>query len=88
MFRYLLLVLLCCASSLSLAREVRLHGANGDGGSDACPDQAPPPAAGKRIAPATSRGKAKVPASVRGGDSEDVGAHAPRWHSFLPGMFR
>ena len=90
MFRYALLVLLlCCASSLSLARDVQLHGANGDGGSEVCPEQAAPPATIKRSAPAASRGKAKAPASLRGGGGDDdVGPHTPRWHSFLPGMFR
>jgi hypothetical protein len=89
MFRYALLVLLlCCASSLSLARDVQLHGANGEGGSEVCPEQAAPPATIKRAAPA-SRGKAKAPASLRGGGGDDdVGPHTPRWHSFLPGMFR
>ena len=88
MFRYVFLVLLlCCASSISLARDVQMHGANGDGGSEACPDQAASAAATKR-APVIRTGKAKAPASLRGGDSTDAGVRAPRWHSFLPGMFR
>ena len=87
MCRYGLLVLLCCASSLSLAREVQMHGANGDGGGDVCPDQAAAHPAVKHPAPA-SRAKTKLPVSVRGGDSDDIGPHTPRWHSFLPGMFR
>ena len=88
MFRYVFLVLLlCCASSISLARDVQMHGANGDGGSEACPDQTAP-AATPRRAPVTRTDKAKTPASLRGGDSADAGVRAPRWHSFLPGMFR
>lgn len=87
MFRYVFLaLLLCCASSISLARDVQMHGANGDGGSEPCPDPATAPATTKRVAPA-SHGKAKVPASLRG-DSIDGGSRTPRWHSFLPGMFR
>jgi hypothetical protein len=87
MFRYaLIVVLLCAASSISLARDVQMHGANGDGGSEVCPDQAP--AATPKRAPAVRSGKAKAPASLRGGDSTDAGVRAPRWHSFLPGMFR
>jgi hypothetical protein len=88
MFRYaFLMLLLCCASSISMARDVQLHGANGDGGSDVCPEQATPASTSKR-APVTRTGKAKAPASLRGGDSSDAGVRAPRWHSFLPGMFR
>ena len=88
MFRYAFLVLLlCCASSISLALDVQMNGANGDGGSEACPDPAVP-AATPRRAPVTRTGKAKAPASLRGGDSADAGVRAPRWHSFLPGMFR
>jgi len=88
MFRYVFLVLLlCCSSSISLARDVQMHGANGDGGSEACPDQAVPAATPRRT-PVPRTGKAKTPASLRGGDSVDAGVRAPRWHSFLPGMFR
>ena len=88
MFRYVFLVLLlCCASSLSLARDVQMLGANGDGGSEACPDPAAPAMTAKR-ASTTRPGKAKTPATLRGGDSVDSGVRAPRWHSFLPGMFR
>ncbi|HVR81578.1 MAG TPA: hypothetical protein VHF02_05805 [Luteimonas sp.] len=86
MLRYaMLMLLLCGASSIAIARDVQMHGANGDGGSEACPETIPAPA--KRVAPAVSHGKVKAPASLRGG-SDDVGSHAPRWHSFLPGMFR
>ena len=87
MFRYAALVLfLCCASSLSLARDVQMHGANGDGGGDACPDQATVHAVAKRpVQP--SHVKAKIPVTVHG-DADDIGPRTPRWHSFLPGMFR
>jgi hypothetical protein len=84
------LLLVCTCMSLE-AREPRLGGANGDGGGS-CPDlaataaaevQADKPRAGttpvrtKPVKPATSRG------STDGGR-----VSAPRWHSFLPGMFR
>lgn len=91
MYRYVILVLLlCCASSVSMARDVQLHGANGDGGSDVCPEQAATTAAAatRRTTPANRGGKAKAPASLRSGDSDDAGVRVPRWHSFLPGMFR
>jgi len=91
MFRYaFLMLLLCSASSISLARDVQLHGANGDGGSDTCPEQAAAAAAAtpRRTATTSRGGKAKAPASLRSGDGDDAGVRVPRWHSFLPGMFR
>ena len=86
--------LLLGASSTALAaREVRLHGPNGDGGG--CTDAATATtttttAAPKAAVPAASHVKAKPVITVRGGGSDDgIGiSHAPRWHSFLPGMFR
>lgn len=92
MNRYVLCLLLLCISAAANARDVRLHGANGDGG--ACPDATPAtvvpvatPAA--KSAPAVlGRGKAKAPILFRGGGDDDSAPHTPRWHSFLPGMFR
>jgi hypothetical protein len=92
MNRYAACLLLLCASSMVSARDVRMHGANGDGG--ACPDAA---AATATPAPTTptkatqggvSRGKVKAPILFRGSSDDDIGPHTPRWHSFLPGMFR
>jgi hypothetical protein len=91
MNRYVLCLLLLCISSIVSARDVRLHGANGDGG--ACPDSTTAPVVpatttAAKPAPTTlGRGKTKAPTLFRGGD-DDVGPHTPRWHSFLPGMFR
>lgn len=92
-FRFLLLpcLLLLSAGSMAGAREVRLHGPNGDGG---CPDaatSAPAAAPGKAsTTPARHADKIKPVITVRGGGGgDDSGtSHAPRWHSFLPGMFR
>ena len=91
MTRYALCLFLLCASAMVSARDVRMHGPNGDGG--ACSD--PPTASGTSgVAPparagntAISHVKAKTPPLYRGSD-DDVGPHMPRWHSFLPGMFR
>jgi hypothetical protein len=88
--RYLLLcLLLLSAGSMAGAREVRLHGPNGDGG---CPDAAIPATA---AAPAQAAAPTAAPAhkikpviTVRGGGDDTSTSHAPRWHSFLPGMFR
>jgi hypothetical protein len=89
--RYLLLcLLLLSASSMAGAREVRLHGPNGDGG---CPDTATPATAAaaptKVATPTTTHAdKIKPVITVRGGGDDNGVSHAPRWHSFLPGMFR
>jgi hypothetical protein len=88
MTKLLVCLLLMSACLPVLAREVRLHGANGDGGS--CPDAVAaeavvqPQTKGKR-AVVGMPGKAK-PATFRGDDGNTV--RAPRWHSFVPGMFR
>jgi hypothetical protein len=88
--RYLLLcLLLLSAGSMAGAREVRLHGPNGDGG---CPDGATPAAAApaKAATPTAAHATSKIKPviTVRGGGDDSTTSHAPRWHSFLPGMFR
>lgn len=83
-------LLLLCVSSIVSARDVRMHGANGDGG--ACTEPAPAATAAAQTATRQAPGmllhsKVKTPPLFRGGD-DDIGPHTPRWHSFLPGMFR
>lgn len=90
MLRFAACLMLLCASSLASARDVHMAGANGDGG--AAPDvtalQMPTASApAHRPASTSLHGKVKAPTPFRGGD-DDQGPHAPRWHSFLPGMFR
>jgi hypothetical protein len=87
MSRLLVCLLMVFACLPVLAREVRLQGANGDGGT--CPEAAAevvvqPRSKGKRATIATPD-KAK-PTTYRGDDGS--GVRAPRWHSFVPGMFR
>ena len=83
-------LLLLSASPLVAAREARMHGPNGDGGN--CPDTitatsaAPLPLLRAAIPVPAHRGKVKAPTTFRSGDDDSF--HAPRWHSFLPGMFR
>ncbi len=87
------------AGAAAGTRSVALHGPNGDGGGDCDAADAASPATAPATTAATasdskaSKPPAKAPATrikpfvpVRGGD--DTGTHAPRWHSFLPGMFR
>ena len=98
--RYRLLslcLLLASAGAFAEARDVRMHGPNSGGGEcveadpaldeDVVPGvdaaatatQATTPAGSTRITPVIG---------VRGGDASGSSAHSPRWHSFLPGMFR
>lgn len=89
--RTLLCLLLLGASSMAMAaRGPSMHGPNDDGGG--CPDATPTTAAAtaavKSVAPVASHLKAKPVIGLRGGGSDVGTSHAPRWHSFLPGMFR
>lgn len=70
--------------------EVALHGPNGNGGDCDRPAAPAPEAASPKPvpAPAAKRSTLKPVVSVRGGDGDDSTGHTPRWHSFLPGMFR
>jgi hypothetical protein len=89
--RLALCLLLTCASFAAGARDVRQAGANGDGGT--CPEalsaaaleEAPTRAGDKRDPAATAR---STRARGGGGGGDNPGVRAPRWHSFLPGMFR
>ncbi len=87
MLRLSLCFVLFCASTTVVARDVRMQSANGEEGT--CPsaeaeDQSgAKPAATRIVTPAK---QAKQPTTVRGNDNTRT--HGPRWHSFLPGMFR
>jgi hypothetical protein len=89
----LLSVALLCASGQVLATESRQMDPDGGG---SCPesttatnDAADEVDADAAAAPARRTQKAKPAATPRasGGGSANRG-NAPRWHSFLPGMFR
>ena len=90
MSRTALCLLLVCACASIDAREMRLAGANGDGGG--CPDltaaATPDDTVEKpRATSQPARAKPAKPATTRAtGDAGRVST--PRWHSFLPGMFR
>jgi hypothetical protein len=90
MIRYAFCLFLLCSSAMVSARDVRMHGANGDGGACAEPASATPGPATSAARPATtasSHATVTPPRVFRGGD-DDSAPHMPRWHSFLPGMFR
>lgn len=90
----LLSVALLCASGQLMATESRHMGPDGSG---SCPetttastdatDEADPDAA---AAPARRTQKANKPAATTRSNAGGGGSRssAPRWHSFLPGMFR
>jgi hypothetical protein len=88
----LLSVALLCAAGQVLASESRQLGPDG---SSSCPESAtgtldetdsdapaaPAPRAAHKVKPAT-------PAARSAGGSNGQRSTTPRWHSFLPGMFR
>lgn len=85
--RIALLLLLCSASLPLVAREVRQAGPNGNG---SCPteteSQADETVADGREHRGTSAAPAERPAKP--GGTGEAAVRNPRWHSFLPGMFR
>lgn len=85
MFRICLCLLVMVASSTVAAREIKLSSAN----SGSCPEST-------SVARETSRATPRAPAPARElkakptvhGDATGSRMQSPRWHSFLPGMFR
>ena len=99
----LALCLLSAAAAANAGiREPRMHGPSGDGGSteattadagnvsDTASATSAPTATkpAGTPAPKTPPAHAKPVVTTVRGASDDGSAHAPRWHSFLPGMFR
>lgn len=89
MSRILFCLLLICLCTTASAREMR-QGAGSDDGS--CPEIAAAVAEAEANAPVT-KPRAAAPTRTKSGkvsgargDAQRV--QAPRWHSFLPGMFR
>ena len=88
-----LLLMVVSAAAAAGTRDVRLHGPNRDGGGDCSSGDVAVTAEPAAVAAKPGKPPAKAPATrikpivpVRGGS--DDATHAPRWHSFLPGMFR
>lgn len=92
MIRTCLCLLMCLASAGVVAREVRLSDANG--GSGGCPNKQEAIAVEREAPRATTSRRGPVPAretKVRPSVPSDAAGGrgtSPRWHSFLPGMFR
>ena len=89
--RLALVLLLTCISFPLMARDLRQMGPNGGAGCDdaAQTDDAAAPAAAQRPSAHTVRSPAKArPPAVRSSGDGVGEIRPPRWHSFLPGMFR
>lgn len=86
MFRICLSLLIALASAGVAAREVKLSSANGGSCPDSIADKEPARASvGKKAPPAReTRAKPAVHDDAIGNGR----LQSPRWHSFLPGMFR
>ncbi|MGQ4582518.1 hypothetical protein [Lysobacter sp. F60174L2] len=85
MLRLCLCLLIAVSSATAVAREVKLSSPN----SGACPDAKPATAksdAIERTPAATPSRATEVKPSVHSDAPSRLSS--PRWHSFLPGMFR
>jgi hypothetical protein len=88
MRRICLCLLIAVASTGAVAREVRLLSAE-----DSCPEAnatSHKPSKQKVVAPRESAAPSRETRARPSlhSDSEPAGLGKPRWHSFLPGMFR
>jgi hypothetical protein len=100
MSRLALCLLLLCAGTTVSAREFRMQGPNGGGGqcpeivddsaeiANAVAEATQKPAAKPRTTSTTQRKPVKTTPTARGDSDGGSRLPAPRWHSFLPGMFR
>lgn len=86
MYRICLCLLICFASAAVTARDFKMSSPN----SGSCPDSV-----AEKASTAASARKAPVPAretrakpSVHGDAIGNGRLQSPRWHSYLPGMFR
>ena len=86
MYRICLCLLICFASAAVTARDFKMSSAN----SGSCPDsveEKPSTAASARKAPGPAR-ETRAKPSVHGDAIGNGRLQSPRWHSYLPGMFR
>jgi hypothetical protein len=99
-----LCLLFAASAAAAGTREPRMHGPGGDGGECTATDATPADTDATADAPAgtatrpsaatapkpvvSAPARIKPVVTVRGGGDDTGSVHAPRWHSFLPGMFR
>ena len=87
MRRIVVCLLIALASAGATAREARLSDADGGSCRGAQSSIARAPERDTPALPAPAK-KAKPLPSGTGGGGDDVRLPSPRWHRFLPGMFR
>lgn len=92
MHRIAICLILLCASPLAFGRDARPSGEVGDCRDSVITVPSPAPATAKRSASAVHKARptATTAHTTGGGGGDDAGGvpRVPRWHSFLPGMFR
>ena len=86
MFRICLSLLIAFASAGVAARDVKMSSANGGSCPDSIADQEPSARVSARK-PAPAR-ETKAKPTVHSDSAGNGRLQSPRWHSFLPGMFR
>ena len=86
MFRICLSLLIAFASAGVAARDVKMSSANGGSCPDSVAEQAQPALVSVRKAPPAR--ETKVKPTVHSDSAGNGRLQSPRWHSFLPGMFR
>lgn len=86
MFRICLCLLIAFASAGVAARDIKMSSPNSGSCPDSIVDKEQAARASVRKAPPARETKAKP--SVHGDSVGNGRLQSPRWHSFLPGMFR
>lgn len=91
MHRTVACLILLCASPLAFGRDARPSGDVGDCRDSVITVPSPAPASTKRPTNVVHKARpTAVTHTTGGGGGDDAGGapRVPRWHSFLPGMFR
>lgn len=86
MLRICLSLLIAFASAGVAAREFKMSSANGGSCPDSVADKEPAAISARKAPPPARETRAKP--SLHGDTIGNGRLQSPRWHSFLPGMFR
>lgn len=85
MFRIYLCLLIAFTSANVAARDVKMSSANGGSCPDSVADKEPARASVRKAPPAR---ETKAKPTVHSDSASNGRLQSPRWHSYLPGMFR